>query len=94
MLVLPFVPRVYDFNFASRFPGITQTEIITEVPDEVVEGRQLALCVRADRIIQECLMRFFRQTPGKLTMAACRKTGGMRLAWHPGRRKLEMSKSR
>lgn len=82
LLVLPFVPRVYRHNFAFLYPHITRTDIVVEVPDEVADGRQLALCIQAHRLIQETLMEQLRNRPHRSVQRTFGGPGSYRYCWH------------
>jgi hypothetical protein len=84
-LVLPLLKRTYRTNFAVRFPHITRSEIIVEVPDEVASGRLLELCVRAHLKIEEGLFRAVRRSKGRVDASLERETGLLHLRWVPGR---------
>ncbi len=81
LMVLPPEERIGGHNFAvQRFP-VTVSEIITEVTDEVVSGRLLALCARGHLTVAKALIDFLgRQPPAAGAAAAC--DGGCR---RPGR---------
>ena len=85
MLVVPPLGRTYNTNFAVRFPRVTPSEIVLEVPDEVAKGRRLELCVRAHVKSEEALLRAFRRTRGGIEGFPNKKTGLLRLMWVPGR---------
>lgn len=85
ILVVPPLRRTYNTNFAVRYPGVTQSEIILEVPDEAAKGRRLELCVLAHLKAQEALLCAFRRTRGRIEAAPDGKTGFMRLTWVPGK---------
>jgi hypothetical protein len=57
LLILPLQERINKTNGAVRFPKITRSEIIVELPDEVVSGKEFYLCVAANRRIQNTLIR-------------------------------------
>jgi len=84
MLVVPPLGRTYNTNFAVRFPHVTRSEIVLEVPDEVAKGRRLELCVRAHLKSEEALLRAFRRTRGGIEGFLNKKTGRLRLMWVPG----------
>jgi len=84
MLVVPPLGRTYRTNFAVRYPEVTRSEIILEVPDEVVSGRHLELCVQVHLKVEETLLRAFRRTKGYTDSALDSKTGLLRLQWVPG----------
>ena len=92
ILVLPPLGRTYRTNFAVRYPEVTRSEIILEVPDEVVSGRHLELCVQAHLKAEEALLNAFRRTMGHIK-ADKRRIGLLHLKWVPGRRILEDSMS-
>ena len=90
MLVVPPLGRTYRTNFAVRYPEVTRSEIILEVPDEVASGRHLELCVRVHLKAEETLLRAFRRTKGYTESALDSKTGLLRLKWVPGVWRLEI----
>ena len=57
LTVLPMLGRARHVNFADRFPEITRSEVIVEVPDEVAHGENLARCIKAHYVIQQALAR-------------------------------------
>jgi Zinc carboxypeptidase len=85
MLVLPPLGRTYRTNFAVRYPAVTRSEIILEVPDEGASGRRLELCVQAHLKTEEALLRAFRRTKGRTESVLDSKTGLLRLKWVPGK---------
>ena len=83
MLVVPPLGRTYSTNFAVRYPEVTRSEIILEVPDEGARGRHLELCVLAHLKVEETLLRAFRRTKGHTEAAldqkqACCASSGFR----------------
>jgi len=84
LLVLPPLGRTYRTNFAVRYPHVTRSEIILEVPDEGASGRSLELCVQAHLKAEEALLHAFRRTKGRTEAALDSATGLMRLRWVPG----------
>ncbi|HEX9910401.1 MAG TPA: M14 family metallopeptidase, partial [Desulfatiglandales bacterium] len=90
MLVVPPLGRTYRTNFAVRYPEVTRSEIILEVPDEVASGRHLELCVQVHLKAEETLLRAFRRTKGYTESALDSKTGLLRLKWVPGVWRLEI----
>jgi hypothetical protein len=83
LLVLPPEDRIGGLNFAVRRFPVTVSEIITEVTDEVVSGRLLALCARGHLTVAKALIDFLgRRGPGRLDRAHP-KSGGLILAWRP-----------
>jgi len=85
LLVLPPLGRTYDTNFAVRYPEVTVSEIILEVPDEGASGGSLELCVQAHLKAEEALMQAFRRTKGRTQVAIDSRTGLLRLKWVPGK---------
>ena len=84
LMVLPPEDRIGGLNFAMRRFPVTVSEIITEVTDEVVSGRLLALCARGHLTVAKALIDFLgRRVPGRLDRAHP-KSGGLILAWRPG----------
>jgi hypothetical protein len=84
MLVVPPLGRTYSTNFAVRYPEVTRSEIILEVPDEGASGRHLELCVLAHLKTEEVLLHAFRRTKGRIHAKAHPKTGLQHLSWVPG----------
>ena len=82
--VFPPVSRLGKINFAVRYPEVTRSEIIIEVPDEVASGRLLALCVQAHRVIEKHLMMRTRRPRGILRKEFDLKAGCLRLTWLSG----------
>jgi len=81
LLALPAEQRIAGLNFAVRRFPITLSEIITEVPDEVVSGRDLELCARGHLTVAKALIDFLgRHPPGGLVRRASRR-GGLVVAW-------------
>jgi Zinc carboxypeptidase len=81
LVALPPQKRVAKTNFAERCWPLTQSEIITEVTDEVASGRLLALCARAHRRIAGALIEFMRpEKPGAITRTQL-PDGGVMLKW-------------
>jgi hypothetical protein len=86
LTVLPSEKRLVGLNFGvQRFP-VTVSEIVTEVTDEVVSGRLLALCARAHLTAAKALLRWLgRQTAGRLVRKRTRESG-LVLSWEAGKR--------
>jgi hypothetical protein len=81
LVALPPQKRVAKTNFAERCWPLTQSEIITEVTDEVASGRLLALCARAHRRIAGALIEFMRpEKPGAIIRTQLPE-GGVMLKW-------------
>lgn len=91
LLVVPPLERTYRNNFAVRFPKITLSEVIIEVPDEVAYGRHLELCVQAHLRIEETLIKTLRRSKGRITRSLDPETGLLLLCWEPGRLLLKSS---
>jgi Zinc carboxypeptidase len=84
LMVLPPEERIGGLNFAVRQFPVTVSEIITEVTDEVVSGRLLALCARGHLTVAKALIDFLgRRPPGRLDRVHP-KDGGLVLEWRPG----------
>jgi hypothetical protein len=81
LTVLPSEKRLAGLNFGvQRFP-VTVSEVVTEVTDEVVSGRLLALCARAHLTAAKALLKWLgRHAGGKLTRRPL-PSGGLRLSW-------------
>jgi len=83
LMVLPPEERIGGLNFAVRRFPVTVSEIITEVTDEVVSGRLLALCARGHLTVAKALIDCLgRRGPGRLDRAHP-KSGGLVLEWRP-----------
>jgi hypothetical protein len=83
LMVLPPEERIGGLTFAVRRFPVTVSEIITEVTDEVVSGRLLALCARGHLTVAKALIDCLgRRGPGRLDRAHP-KSGGLVLAWRP-----------
>lgn len=52
----PLLGRARDYNYAVRHPAITRCEVVVEVPDEVVHGPKLALCITTHYVMQSALI--------------------------------------
>jgi len=83
LLVYPLSERGQHTNFAVRYPDITRSDIIVEVPDEVASGDMLERCVRAHRKIQEAAILFLQRSRGYAYMERNPDTGTYRLLWQP-----------
>jgi hypothetical protein len=76
--------RVADANYAVQRFAVTVSEIITEVTDEVVSGKLLALCSRGHLKAAKALLEFLgRQTPGRMVRSRD-EWGRLILSWQPG----------
>jgi len=81
LVALPPQKRVADNNFAARRWPLTQSEIITEVTDEVASGGLLALCAKAHRRIAGALIEFMRpEKPGAIVRTQL-PDGAVLLRW-------------
>ena len=89
LTILPSENRLAGLNFGvQRFP-VTVSEIVTEVTDEVVSGRLLALCARAHLTAARALLEWLgRQKPGRLVRRRSRH-GGLVLSWEAGSKKKD-----
>ena len=81
LLVLPPVSRTKKINFAVRYPEVTRSEIVIEVPDEVASGRLLELCARAHWVIEKHLITLMRRPKGILSREFDNEMGCSRLTW-------------
>jgi hypothetical protein len=86
LLVVPPLGRTYRTNFAVCHPEVTRSEIILEVPDEVV-SRHLSFAFRSLQVEETLLARFADQATES---ALDSKTGLLRLKWVPGAWRLEI----
>ncbi|MFO7707445.1 MAG: M14 family metallopeptidase [Desulfobacterales bacterium] len=85
LVALPPEKRIAGLNFAvQRFPA-TLSEIITEVPDEVVSGRLLDLCARGHLLVAKALIDFLCRQPSGRLMRKPLRGGGLNLSWQSGR---------
>jgi hypothetical protein len=84
LTILPSEERLAGLNFGvQRFP-VTLSEIVTEVTDEVVSGRLLALCARAHLTAAKALLEWLgRRAQGRVVRKRMRG-GGLSLTWVPG----------
>jgi hypothetical protein len=84
LTVLPSDRRLAGTTFGEqRFP-VTVSEIVTEVTDEVVDGRLLGLCARAHLTAANGLLGWLgRRAPGRLVRQPTPE-GGLVLAWEAG----------
>jgi hypothetical protein len=81
LTLVPPLARTYPHNLAVRRPEVTGLEILTEVADEVADGRLLALCARAHRLLAETLISFLRRHRGEVIREYRPEEGGLGLAW-------------
>ena len=80
-MCVPTAPRIEASNFGRVHWPVTETELITEVADEVVEGAWLEMCVRAHLTAAMTLLRRLAQTP-RVSLRTLESDGsGLRLAW-------------
>ena len=84
LTVLPSDRRLAGTTFGEqRFP-VTVSEIVTEVTDEVVDGRLLGLCARAHLTVARALLEWLgRRAPGRLVRQPTPE-GGLVLSWEAG----------
>lgn len=83
LMVLPPEERIGGLNFAVRRFPVTVSEIITEVTDEVVSGRLLALCARGHLTVAKALIDFLGRRPSGRLDRVHPENGGLVLAWRP-----------
>jgi hypothetical protein len=81
LLVYPLSERSESTNFAVRFPEITRSDFIVEVPDEIASGDMLERCVRAHRKIQEAAILFLQRPKGSVYKEIDTETGNVRFLW-------------
>lgn len=81
LLTYPLLERVNKTNCAVRFPDITQSEIILELPDETVEGEGLERCVEAIGAIHKAILNYLERQPGRLTINTDPEAGRCTLTW-------------
>jgi hypothetical protein len=81
LTVLPSEKRLAGLNFGvQRFP-VTLSEIVTEVTDEVVSGRMLALCARGHLTAAKALLEWLARRAGGRLVRRPLPGGGLRLSW-------------
>ena len=81
LTVLPSDRRLTGLNFGVQRWPVTISEIVTEVTDEVVDGRLLGLCARAHLAAAWGLLAWLgKRTPGRLVRRPSRG-GGIALSW-------------
>ena len=84
LTVLPSDRRLAGLNFGVQRWPVTVSEIVTEVTDEVVDGRLLGLCARAHLAAAWGLLAWLgRRAPGRLVRQPTPE-GGLVLAWEAG----------
>ncbi len=80
---VPPLGRTRDINFARRYPRVTRSEIVVEVPDEGSDGQLLHLCVQAHFRIQEALIEALAVGRDGAVRITVENSGDM--AWQAGR---------
>ena len=81
LTVLPSDRRLAGLNFGVQRWPVTVSEIVTEVTDEVVDGRLLGLCARAHLAAAWGLLAWLgRRAPGRLVRQPTPE-GGLALSW-------------
>jgi hypothetical protein len=83
LIALPPLGRTRDVNFARRYPHVTQSEIVVEVPDEGSDGPALQLCAQAHYTIQEALLGALDPVRHTLVVATCDR--GREVGWQVAR---------
>ncbi|HSV91796.1 MAG TPA: M14 family metallopeptidase, partial [Desulfobacterales bacterium] len=84
LTVLPSDRRLTGLNFGVQRWPVTISEIVTEVTDEVVDGRLLGLCARAHLTAAWGLLAWLgKQSPGRLVRRP--STRGILLSWEAQR---------
>ena len=81
LLAYPLSGRSASANFAVRFPEITHSDIIVEVPDEIASGDMLERCVRVHRKIQEAAILFLQRPKGSVYKESDIESGTVRILW-------------
>ncbi len=82
LMILPLLARTHKTNSAVRYPDITHSELVIELPDEVVSGRSLKRCIKANRIIQNTLIQFIQcDKPLKIKINTSPKIASCYLQW-------------
>ncbi|MFZ0243210.1 MAG: M14 family metallopeptidase [Desulfobacterales bacterium] len=81
LVIVPTAPRIDPSNFGRVHWPLTETEIITEVADEVVEGPWLEMCVRAHLTAAMTLLRRLAHTPRASLQEMKSGGSGLYLAW-------------
>ncbi len=81
LVVVPTAPHIDPSNFGRVHWPLTETELVTEVADEVVEGPWLEMCVRAHLTAAMTLLRRLARTP-RASLQELENGGfGLYLAW-------------
>ena len=80
LLVVPPARRLGQTNFAQRYWPLVESEVVTEVLDEVTRGSWLELCCRAHQVVALALMERLARTP-PARLRHLRLPHGVRLAW-------------
>lgn len=81
LLVYSLSDRSRHTNFAVRYPEITRSDIIVEVPDEIASGEMLERCVRAHRKIQEAVILYLQRPKGCVYKETDSNAGTLRIRW-------------
>lgn len=81
LVIVPTAPRIDPSNFGRVHWPLTETELVTEVADEVVEGPWLEMCVRAHLTAAMTLLRRLARAP-RASLQELENGGfGLYLAW-------------
>lgn len=80
LLVVPPAERLDQTNFAQRYWPLVESEVVTEVLDEVTRGRWLELCCRAHQVVALALLERLARTP-RAELRLRRLPHGLHLAW-------------
>ncbi len=89
LMVVPLSERIRPTNFGERHYPLTESELITEVLDEVAEGTWLSRCVRAHLRVAQALLEHLAARGGTARVTARREAGGLVLAWERGPRRAD-----
>jgi hypothetical protein len=85
LLVAPVAERLGETNFAQRYWPLVESEVVTEVLDEVCRGKWLERCCRVHQVAALALLdRLARSPRARLHHASF--PHGLHLAWrHPAK---------
>jgi hypothetical protein len=81
LTVLPSDRRLAGLNFGVQRWPVTVSEIVTEVTDEVVDGRLLGLCARAHLTVAKALLKWLGKRAGGNLVRRPLPGVGLRMSW-------------